>query len=291
MTGLDDFLEPLNRGVWEVIVPKETVTEPLDGGWKRSAINVPSPGTLASFRKGRYHVHETGTEWRVHLDRYDPHANPLLHLVDDAPLILMISDTFMTLISDTRRAELKNTGDILKIQRYFWQQQVAIGLVLVLAGLYILKNPVVFFRSTFELVIPLAISAVGILILAGGMQGEPPAKRNVLPGAGIVCAGILAYILPLVVWVALLLGVLAVWMTASAILLLRRVARGRHAVPEGFYSRLLIGLTSLVAVLLIVASPVWILALLVLTAGSVTLLLGITLGINGLRLRSRTGHS
>ncbi len=291
MTGLDDFLEPLNRGVWEVIVPKETVTEPLDGGWKRSAINVPSPGTLASFRKGRYHVHETGTEWRVHLDRYDPHANPLLHLVDDAPLILMISDTFMTLISDTRRAELKNTGDILKIQRYIWQQQVAIGLVLVLAGLYILKNPVVFFRSTFELVIPLAISAVGILILAGGMQGEPPAKRNVLPGAGIVCAGILAYILPLVVWVALLLGILAVWMTASAILLLRRVARGRHAVPEGFYSRLLIGLTSLVAVLLIVASPVWILALLVLTAGSVTLLLGITLGINGLRLRSRTGHS
>ena len=35
-------------------------------------------------------------EWRVHLDRYDPKVHPLLHLVDDAPLLLMISDTFMT---------------------------------------------------------------------------------------------------------------------------------------------------------------------------------------------------
>jgi hypothetical protein len=65
MTRLDDFLGPLHEGVWEVVVPKDTVTEPPDTGWKKSGINVPSPGTLASYRKGRYHVHETKTEWRV----------------------------------------------------------------------------------------------------------------------------------------------------------------------------------------------------------------------------------
>jgi hypothetical protein len=69
MTRLDEFLEPLHHGVWEVAVPKDSVTEPLDSGWEKSKINVPSPGTIDSYRKGQYHVHETATEWRVHLDR------------------------------------------------------------------------------------------------------------------------------------------------------------------------------------------------------------------------------
>ncbi|MDD4255122.1 MAG: hypothetical protein PHP59_07065 [Methanofollis sp.] len=76
MARLDDFLEPLDGGVWEVAVPKEAVTDALDGGWKQSPINVPSPGTLANYRKGNYHLHETATEWRVHHDRYDPKKHP-----------------------------------------------------------------------------------------------------------------------------------------------------------------------------------------------------------------------
>jgi len=120
--GLDDFLEPLSQGIWEVVIPKDTVTEPLDTGWRKSAINVPSPGTIASYRKGRFHVHETKTEWRVHLDRYDPKKNPVMHLVDDAPLILMISDTFMTLVMDTKRTAIRNTADILRTQRFIWQE-------------------------------------------------------------------------------------------------------------------------------------------------------------------------
>jgi len=90
MTRLDDFLGPLHQGVWEVVVPKQEVTEPLDESWKKSEINVPSPEMVASYRKGQYHTHETKEEWKTHMDRYDPETSPGMHLVDDAPLVLML---------------------------------------------------------------------------------------------------------------------------------------------------------------------------------------------------------
>lgn len=185
MTRLDDYLGPLDRGVWEVAVPKETVTEPLGPAWKRSRLNVPSPGTIASYRNGRYHVHETKEEWRVHLDRYDPTVHPFLHLVDDAPLLLMISDTFMTLVLDTRRRDVQDTAGILAAQRFIWQEQGLYGLVLVLAGLFILANPFRFFLNMFEIFIPLAITGFGILFLLrayrpggrGSREGAAPGQR------------------------------------------------------------------------------------------------------------------
>ena len=212
MTGLDDFLEPLNQGIWEVVIPKDTVTEPLDTGWRKSAINVPSPGTIASYRKGRFHVHETKTEWRVHLDRYDPRKNPLMHLVDDAPLLLMISDTFMTLVMDTRRTEIKKTADILRTQRFIWQEQVVFGLVLCLVGLFIINNPLNFFRSLFEQIIPFAIICLAVILLVRPFRTRLPEKYQAVDlsrGVGIFCAGIFAWYLPLALWVISILVILA----------------------------------------------------------------------------------
>jgi uncharacterized membrane protein HdeD (DUF308 family) len=289
VTKLDDFLEPLSQGIWEVIIPKDTVTDPLDPGWRRSAINVPSSGTIASFRKGRFHVHETKTEWRVHLDRYDPKKNPVMHLVDDAPFILMISDTFMTLVMDTRRAGIKNTADILKTQRFIWQEQVVSGLVLCLVGFFIINNPLNFFRGLFELIIPLLIIGVAVIFLVRPFRTRLQEKYQVVDlsrGIVIFCAGVFAWLLPLALWVISILVILALWMIASAVFLLKRVAQGRHAVPEGFYSRMAIGVISLVLAVLLFISPAGILVLLMEILGAVTLLLGITLGINGLRLRA-----
>ncbi|MDO8873287.1 MAG: hypothetical protein Q7V05_11250 [Methanoregula sp.] len=288
MTKLDNFLEPLSQGVWEVVIPKDTVTEPLDYGWVKSQINVPSPGTIASYRKARFHVHETKTEWRVHLDRYDPKVNPLLHLVDDAPLVLMISDTFMTLIMNTRRTEIRNTATILKTQRFIWQEQVFSGLVLGLVGLFIVLNPLIFFKNIVELIIPLAIICLAVMVLLRAVRTGLPEKyriRDISRGMGIFCAGIFAYILPLGLWVIFILAILALWMIASAGMLLKRVVKGRHAVPEGFYSRMAIGIISLVLAILLFMSPAGILGLLVLLLGTITVLLGIMLCINGLRLR------
>lgn len=102
----------------------------------------------------------------------------------------------------------------------------------------------------------------------------------------MVCFGIFAYILPLILWVIGVLVILAVWMIASAGMLLKRVVRGRSAVPEGFFSRMAIGILSLVSAILLVISPADILLLLIFLLGAVTLLLGIVLCINGLRLRA-----
>ena len=109
--------------------------------------------------------------------------------------------------------------------------------------------------------------------------------RDFFRGAGILGAGGFTYFLPLSLWVIAILGLLALWMIASAILLLKRVAKGRQAVPEGFYSRMAIGLLSLVTTTLLLASPAAVLGLLVEILGAITVLLGLTLGINGLRLR------
>jgi uncharacterized membrane protein HdeD (DUF308 family) len=288
-TKLDDFLEPLRQGVWEVVLQKETVTESLDSGWVQSKINVPSPGTIACYRKARFHVHETKTQWRVHLDRYDPKVNPLLHLADDAPLLLMISDTFMTLLMNTRRTEIKNTADILKTQRFIWQEQVFSGLISGLVGLFIVLHPFIFFKNIINLIIPLAILCLAVIVLVRAVRAGLPEKhrnRDLSRGLGIFCAGIFAYILPLALWVIFILVILALWMIASAGMLLVRVAKGRHAVPEGMYSRMAIGIVSLVLAVLLFLSPAHILGLLIMILGAVTILLGITLCINALQLRS-----
>jgi uncharacterized membrane protein HdeD (DUF308 family) len=75
-------------------------------------------------------------------------------------------------------------------------------------------------------------------------------------------------------------------MIASAGMLLVRVMKGRQAVPEGFYSRMAIGILSLGAAILLFFNPFGILLILMEILGAVTLLLGVTLCINGLRLRT-----
>jgi uncharacterized membrane protein HdeD (DUF308 family) len=289
VTTLDEFLGPLNDGVWEVIVPKESVTEPLDAGWVKSPINVPTPGTIASYRKGQFHVHEQQTEWHVHLDNHDPKVHPALHLIDDAPLLLMIGDTVVTLIAGTR----KKTGDekeILEDQKRSWKQQVIIGILLMLVGVFIVSNPVLAFQGLIHLLIPLAIIGLGLISLWQGIASHP---LRVLPGGalyrgiGIVIAGIIAFYLPLDIWVTVILGILVLWMFASAILLLARAKKGRAAIPEGFTSRVLIAFLSLLIGAFIFLNPWGILQLFMSIVGVIAFLLGLMLLVNGFRLRNR----
>jgi hypothetical protein len=162
----------LHEGDWEVVVPKESVTGPSDG-WEKPGINVPSPGTIASYRKGQYHVHETKTEWRVHLDRYDPKTHPLLHLVDDAPLLLMIGGTFLTLIMETRSTKDDDTSRILEEQKAGWQVLVMIGISLMFVGFLIIADPLVTFKGIIHIVIPVLVTGLGIVIIRRGLSFGP----------------------------------------------------------------------------------------------------------------------
>lgn len=272
-----------------MIVPKESVTEPLDPDWKKSPINVPSPGTIASYRKGQFHCHEQQAEWHVHLDNHDPKVHPYLHLIDDAPLLLMIGDTVVTLIAGTRKKSGEET-EILDGQNQSWKEQVLVGILLMLVGVFIIANPLVMFKGIVNLLVPLAIIGLGIITSWQGIASSP---TRVLPGGllyrglGIIIAGIIAFYLPLGLWVIFILGILALWMVASAIILLFRAEKGRAAIPEGFTSRVIIAILSLVLGVLILFNPKGVLQLLMVIVGIIAFLLGLMLLVNATRLRSR----
>ena len=260
------------------------MTEPLDTGWEKSAINVPSPGTIASYRKGRYHVHETKDSWNVHLDNHDPKLHPLLHLIDDAPLLLMIGDTFVTLIAGTRKKE-GDTREILEGQKRAWQQQAILGIVVMLVGIFIFTSPLEFFTGIFTFLLPLAIIIMGLLMTYQGVKSRD--WEAIARGIAVIVVGIVASMLGVDFWAMIVLLVLGFWMIASAVMLFARGVKGKSAIPEGFYSRLAIAVVSLALVIMMVIAPDQVLILLMAIIGVVAFLLGLMLLVNGLRLRER----
>ncbi|WFN37589.1 hypothetical protein L1994_04150 [Methanomicrobium antiquum] len=289
MSKLEDFLEPLNQGVWEVSVSKDSVTEPLGTDWKKSAINVPSPGTVASFRKGQYHVHETRTEWKVHLDRYDPKKHPVMHLLDDAPLLLMVGDTFVTLISDIRSNKTTDTKEILKQQNKSWHLQVIAGIFLALIGFNISSDPMTAFLGITYVIIPLSVTVFGLIVTANGllsMKKKSFLKGDIPGGLLITGSGIIIFHFPADFWVTTFTVILSLWMFSSAILLLGRARKGRSAIPEGFVSRVLIGILSVILVLMALFAPDSLVTILSMILGFIIILIGILIMVNGLRLRN-----
>ncbi len=288
MAKLDEFLEPLHHGVWEVVVSRESVDAALDQGWKKSAINVPSPGTIASYRKGRYHVHETPTEWRVHLDRYDPARHPLMHIADDAPLLLMIGSTFTTLLVDTRSP--KNTVEILKEQTIAWQSLILAGFAMGLIGTFILLHPFAFFEGILSIVVPLSVTFLGAVIVWRGIRirptGENPGGRMIL-GLGVMLLGVILFFLPARILAGFLCVMLAVWTFSSALLSVKRLRKGRIGVPSGFYPQVALTLLSLMLAVLLFLVPQAALALLLGLVALLILLLGVMLVVQGASLMRR----
>lgn len=290
VTRLDDLLGPLDEGIWEVVVPKEWVTEPLDGGWERSVINIPTPGTIASYRKGHYHAHETVAEWKVHLDRYDPKVHPVLHLLDDAPLLMMIADTFITLVAAARRGPGGYVDMELKEQRRTWQVLLLAGCALGLIGVWIFGNPMDSLGGIVPLLFPVGIIALGVVIARRGISLSERAlvsPGSFFIGISLVVLGILTFDIGLEVWIQLLLLILASWAFGSAYMSFSRLARGRRRVPEGFFRRLGIGVFSFVLAAGILIVPDTILEMLMETFGILVFLLGIVLASSGWRLREK----
>ena len=116
---------------------------------------------------------------------------------------------------------------------------------------------------------------------------EGPSRGSLYRGIGIIVAGIISFYLSLPLWVGVVLGILTLWMFASAVILLARARKGRAAIPEGFTSRLAVAFLSLVLGVLIFQDPWGILQLLVMIVGVIASLLGLMLLVNGIRLRNR----
>ncbi|MDN7023650.1 hypothetical protein FGU65_01835 [Methanoculleus sp. FWC-SCC1] len=290
MTRLDDYLEPLHQGVWEVAVAKDSVTELLDDGWTKSALNLPTPGTIASYRKGQYHVHETAAEWRVHLDRYDPKSHPVLHLVDDAPLVFMISGTFLAVITDMKSALRGETSSRVRAQTAAWQVLVLAGFCMMLIGVLIGVDPLSSFEEIVIFAVRMSLLGLALVVIGRGLHFQPlrvVSGGRVLLGLCILIVGLISFSLELE-WVASsFVLLLALWALASAIVSLKRTIHGRLAVPEGFYKRLGIGVTSLIFAHFILVAPDAVEELLVYVVSAIALLFGFSLVLEGLILRRR----
>lgn len=276
MTAVDDLLEPLQKGIWEVRIPKENITEQLDERWILSPINVPTPGTVASYRKGQYHLHETKTEWKVHLDRHDPKLHPLLHLIDDAPLFLMISETIQMLFSEIS-GTTTNMRDRLEDQQHVLIKSIYLGVFLLLLGLTFIISPKVIYYGTMQVILPLVVIIAGIGTIIYSIQISPfrISNRDVaLNGGKTILIGIILAMVPQIFWDLLLITILGAWMLASALMLLNRAVGGKSAIPEGFYSRLAIAVISLILGITMIYAPATILKLFMMIVGVIIILAG-----------------
>ena len=290
MTKIDDYLEQLHQGVWEVVIPKDDVTDPLSDEWKRSPINVPTPGTIASYRNGQYHVHETKNEWRIHLDRYDPKIHPTLHLIDDAPLFLMIFETMMMHFSEARGTS-NTTVNKMKDQQAFLKNGFSSAIFLLFLGSTFLIYPEFYYYSIFQVFLPLTVIIVGLVIIGKGITWRPVHRadqKGIVKGGKIVLLGIVLSAFPIILWSIILLSVLCIWMLSSEIMLLNRVRKGKSAVMEGFYSRFAIAVISLVLALGIFIIPVKVLTLFMMIVGVIIILIGCTLIVTSLKLKERS---
>ncbi len=283
-----DFLDALHQGVWEVTVPKADVTEPLVPPWKRSEINVPSPETIASYRNGQYHAHETKDDYRVHLDRYDPTKNPIMHLVDDAPLALMLFETLETLAVSAKDARHKDPVARMADLRLSGGMRMVLGLLIVVTGLVLLLLAFGSTRFLFEVIIPALVALTGIFLVAQSIvlraRGEH-AKKDAVHGVAFIVGGIFLYFF-WEVYVTLLLFILAVWFITSSVVTLFRVIRTRGKLPQGFAFTAGLGVASLVLGYLAFVDPVGLVRFLVFVLGIVMLLAGGFLVVDGYGLRN-----
>lgn len=291
MPPLMDFLDALHQGVWEVIVPKSCVTEPLEPPWTRSPVNLPAPGAIASYRNGQYHAHETEEDYRVHLDRYDPGTNPVMHLVDDAPLPLMIYQTMETLAVSARDAHRGDPTTRLLDLRFSAVAQAALGLLAIATGAILLLLALGDTQLFFQLVVPVLVALSGLVVLAHGLvlhvRGARGAKAAVR-GAALIAAGLVLYRFWLLYAVVLLL-ILAVWFLSSAAVTLARVVRTRGRLPQGFAFTLGLGLASLVFGAWAFVNPVRMVSVLVLLLGAIVMLGGLFFLVDGYGMWNAAG--
>ena len=233
------------------------------------------PEPLPVTGKGTTTCMKRRTEWRVHWDRYDPKEKPLLHLLDDAPLLLMLSGTFVALLMDVRKGS--DTAAILERQNHTWQLLLVLGISMIFIGAVVVAQPFFTFSAIILLLIPLALLAFGGTILVKGIRFSPfdvISGWGIITGLCLVVIGIVSFFLPVVVWGFVVLLILALWGFGSAYMSLRRVVKGRKAVPEGFYKWLAIGILSLVLSLLIFVIPKDIAGILMIMLGLVAVVLG-----------------
>ena len=115
------------------------------------------------------------------MDRYDPEKNPIMHLIDDAPLLLMIRETMETIFVTGRDALQRDPLQRLADQRMSWRLRICLGAVLLAIGaillLLVIGKTVLF----FAVILPSLVLILGLLTIRGHpREHEACNKRRVV---------------------------------------------------------------------------------------------------------------
>ncbi len=288
MSTLESFLDALHQGVYQVIVPKAVVTEPLEPDWKRSAINVPSPDTIASYRRGQYHAHETVSEYRVHMDRYDPEKNPLMHLIDDAPLVLMVHDTMETILVTAKDATRRDPLQRLLDQQMSWRFRMGLGALLWAIATILLFLAFYDITPFFAVILPSLVLLLGLLTIVKGIRQrdrKEHANKDIVRGSVVAGAGVFLFVF-WELYLVLILLLLAIWFFSSAVVTLLRVVRERGNLPNGFWYTSGLGVSSLALGILAVTLPEGLVDLLILLLAGIVLMAGAFMVLDAYGLRN-----
>jgi len=288
MSDIYEYLSALHQGIWEVVIPKDLLTVPLGPEWKFSPINVPSQETIASYRNGQYHLHETKDEYRVHLDRYDPEKNPILHLIDDAPLVLMILETLQTIYMTARDAK-KNPGpDFIKDQRLTWEFRILLGVIMLSISGILVMIALNQDNRLFSILLPSIVFLTGALILAHGFfmgKRKEHSKKDIVNGFLIMIGGITMALL-WELYLLIILLILAIWFFGSAYVSLKRVIKDKKEIPQGLWLSLAMGVGSLLFGALTIFVPDILLEILVGIMAVIVGIIGFGFLLDGYGLRN-----
>jgi uncharacterized membrane protein HdeD (DUF308 family) len=267
MPSIEDFVGELDEGKKEVSVPKDKVTE-LSPGWYVSKLNLPHKGSKGSWRNGRFHAHDMGDHYSVHLDRRDPKEHSFGHIIEDAPLLLFLWTGFRYATVSVKD-EKSHSAAVDK----GLMPSVIIGLGLTVIGLLIAINQII------VLGIIVIAAFLALLVLAAVFIWQGVNKRNQERAWLNFVIGIAAFVLAIVIYyvpsvaLGLLVFAMMVWTLGSGLFLI--FGRGDKLLfDQSSIAPLIMGVISMVLGIILIFSPFKGLALVISLAGLLLAFIG-----------------
>jgi hypothetical protein len=200
----------------------------------------------------------------------------------------MISETFITLISLTRRETIMGLAEQMQYQVSTFRNHIIGGALIIILGACFLLLPDLTFSGLTGLVIPAIVFIAAISTLVSGISVKSLQIKNpddIVRGLLLIIISFVLFVIPAIFWGTCILIIISIWMFASSVILLKRIIHGKKAVPEGFVSRLLIGTGSLVLGVFSFLSPTSVFYLFLDILGVLTMILGGVITLIGIRLR------
>jgi uncharacterized membrane protein HdeD (DUF308 family) len=225
------------------------------------------------------------------MDIYDPAKNPAMHLVDDAPLLLMIGGTVESLWVDAKNVKKMDKRQLLKEHKIAWQLSLLAGIALLTVGAAVIAVELgaadMVFAAFVVLIVPMSIMGFALFMILQGMRINPMnanSKRLIIIGLGLICLGILSYFFPALLVIFLLIF-MVLWPISSAVISLKRTKMGKIATPDGLRKRMIIAVGSIVLAVLFVLNPQGVAGLIIFVVATIIIFMGVVSMLKALGLR------